>query len=64
MAAFGIEYARVSRVTSGRDLIAEMNTTNENSGRPYRIRLAVDPYEADNGRVRFTEALLTEEASS
>lgn len=60
MKTFAIAYQRISRVTSGKDLIAEMNETNANAGRPYRIRLAVDPYKADNGNARFTEPLTYE----
>ena len=55
MAAFGIEYSRVSVVTDGRELLDEMQATNESGTRPYKIRLAVDPYKADNGRARFVE---------
>ncbi|HSX22871.1 MAG TPA: hypothetical protein VLE97_08880 [Gaiellaceae bacterium] len=55
MASFGTEYERIAVVTDGRDLIAEINETNASGERPYRIRLAVDPYKADNGRVRFVE---------
>ena len=60
MKAFSIAYAHVSRVSSGKDLIAELNETNASGGRPYRIRLAVDPYKADNGKARFTEPLTYE----
>jgi len=60
MGAFEIEYKRVAIVTDGPELIDEITTMNKTSGRPYRIRLAVDPYKMDNGRVRFSEALLEE----
>jgi hypothetical protein len=55
MAAFGIEYARVALVTDGRELLDEIKATNARGERPYWIRVAVDPYKADNGRVRFSE---------
>jgi hypothetical protein len=58
MEGFGIEYGRVSIVTHGRTLFDEIKALNETGERPYRIRLAVDPYKADNGCVRFSEALL------
>jgi hypothetical protein len=58
MEAFEIEYTRVSIVTDGRDLFDNIKELNATGERPYRIRLAVDPYRADNGRVRFSEALL------
>jgi hypothetical protein len=61
MKDFGVEYARVAIVTDGAALVIEMATLNANSGRPYRVRLAVDPYKADNGHVRFLEAALPEE---
>ena len=57
MGAFGIGYVRVSVVTDGGELIDEIQKTNARGDRPYRIRLAVDPYKADNGRVRFVEPL-------
>jgi hypothetical protein len=57
MKTFSLAYAHVSRVSSGKDLIAELNAMNTSGGRPYRIRLAVDPYKADNGKARFTEPL-------
>ena len=57
MAAIGIEYARVALVTDGRELLDEIAETNARGGRPYRLRMAVDPYKADNGRVRFAEPL-------
>lgn len=60
MSSFEISYERVARVTDGPELIAEVNATNERGDRPYRIRLAVDPYKGDNGRVRFVEPLLEE----
>ncbi len=63
MTAFGIAYARVAVVTDGRELIDEIQATNARGERPYRIRLAVDPYKADNGRVRFVELLMSQEVS-
>lgn len=62
MTTLGIDYARIAFVRDGRELIDEINTLNATGGRPYRIRLAVDPYKADNGRVRFTEPLAHEVA--
>lgn len=62
MRDFDIEYERVATVTSGKELIDEINATNAEGSRPYRIRLAVDPYKADNGRVRFVEPLSDQEA--
>ena len=41
-------------------LLDELQATNESGARPYRLRIAVDPYKADNGRVRFVEPLLQE----
>ena len=61
MASFGIRYERVALVTNGGELIDEINTTNEDGVRPYRMRLAVDPYKTDNGRVRFAEPLELQE---
>ena len=55
MAAFGIEYERVAVVTDGRELLDELQAANESGTRPYKLRLAVDPYKADNGRARFVE---------
>jgi hypothetical protein len=55
MTAFGIEYARIAIVTDGRELLDEMQATNESGARPYKLRLAVDPYKADNGRARYVE---------
>ena len=62
MKTIGIDYARVAIVRDGSELIDEINTLNATGGRPYRIRLAVDPYKADNGRVRFVEPLTQEVA--
>jgi hypothetical protein len=61
MTAFKIDYARVAVVTDGSELLDDIRATNTTGTRPYRIRLAVDPYKADNGRVRFTEPLLSQE---
>lgn len=55
MTSFEIEYLRVAVVTDGRELVDEMAASNDSGVRPYRIRLAVDPYKADNGRMRFVE---------
>lgn len=65
MQTLGIKfkYKHVSIVTNGRDLINEIRAKNATSGRPYRIRLAVDPYKAANGHIRFTEVLLSKEVS-
>lgn len=57
MKNIGIDYERVAIVRDGRELIEEINTLNASGGRPYRIRLAVDPYKAENDRVRFVEPL-------
>ncbi len=61
MASFEINYARVAVVTNGGELLDEIQATNESDARPYRLRLAVDPYKADNGRVRFVEPLMSQE---
>jgi hypothetical protein len=61
MKVFQIDYARVAIVTNGGELIDEMAALNKTSGRPYRVRLAVDPHKADNGRIRFVEVALPEE---
>lgn len=63
MKTIGIDYARIAFVRDGSELIDEINTMNATGGRPYRIRLAIDPYKADNGRVRFSEPLAQEEPS-
>ena len=63
MKTLGIDYARMAIVRDDSELIDEIQTLNANGGRPYRIRLAVDPYKADNGRVRFVEPLAHEEKS-
>lgn len=55
MTAFGITYERVAIVTSGRELIDEVEAKNHTEERPYRVRLAVDPYKTAEGRLRFTE---------
>lgn len=60
MTAFGIAYERVAIVTSGRELIDEIEAKNRTEERPYRVRLAVDPYKTAEGRVRFTEPLFEE----
>jgi hypothetical protein len=56
MPDFGIDYARIAKVTSGVELLEEIDRLNQR-GRPYRIRLAVEPYKTENGRVRFIEAI-------
>jgi len=57
MTILGISYERLARVTDGIELIDEIEATNARGERPYKLRLAVDPYKADNGRVRFVEPL-------
>jgi hypothetical protein len=59
MTTFGIVYNRVAIVTDGRELLDEIAAMNAQGDRPYQIRLAVDPYKADNGRLRYTEPLST-----
>lgn len=61
MRVLAIGYTRVSMVTDGRQLLDEVAATNAAGERPYRLRIAVDPYKADNGRVRFVEPLAIEE---
>lgn len=60
MAAFDIAYARIAIVTNGRELLDEIEERNRTGDRPYRVRLAVDPYKTEEGRVRFTEPMPTE----
>ena len=55
MADIGIGYERVALVTDGRELLDEIMALNARGERPYWLRVAVDPYKADNGRVRFVE---------
>lgn len=62
MESLGIGYEHTAIVTSGHELLADIKTVNESGDRPYRIRLAVDVYKADNGRVRFLEAQAPEES--
>jgi hypothetical protein len=62
MASIGIGYARVALVTNGGELLDEIKATNEGGERPYQLRLAIDPYKADNGRVRFLEVPALEES--
>lgn len=57
MASFAIDYERVALVTSGSELLAEIKETNVQGGRPYQLRIAIDAYKLDNGRVRFVEPL-------
>lgn len=64
MATFGIDYARVAVVTDGAEVLDDIEKTNQKGDRPYRLRLAVEPYKADNGRVRFVEPLMSQEESS
>ena len=55
MADFEVGYARVAVVTDGVELLDDIRAMNASGGRPYQIRLAIDPHKADNGRVRFVE---------
>lgn len=58
MSVFKIAYERVSIVTSGRELLDEIEANNQTGGRPYRVRLAVDPHKTEEGRVCFTEPMV------
>ena len=60
MRAFDIAYERVAIVTSGRELMDEVEANNRTGTRPYRVRLAVDPYKTEDGRVRFSEPMVEE----
>ena len=62
MDAIGIQYERVALVTNGGELLDEVAATNARGERPYRLRIAVDPYKMDNGRVRFAEPLMSQES--
>jgi len=57
MRIFKIGYQRISKVTDGKDFIADIEATNQSGGRSYRIRIAIDPYRGPNGRLRFVEPL-------
>lgn len=57
MQGFGIEYGRVSVVTDQYELLDDIEAVNQSEQRPYRIRLAIDAYKTEDGRVRFTEPL-------
>lgn len=57
MTVWGITYERVAIVTSGRELIDEIEALRRTGKRPYRVRLAIDPYITAEGRVRFTEPM-------
>jgi len=60
MGVLGIEYAGVAHVPDGIELFGEIAAMNARGERPYRLRLAVDAYKADNGRIRFTEPAVQE----
>lgn len=62
MRELAISYTRVSVVTDGSQLLDEVGATNAAGNRPYRLRIAVDPYKAESGRVRFVEPLSFEES--
>lgn len=64
MRSFDISYDRVACVTDGAALFAEIDELNRRGGRPYQIRIAVDPYKTPDGRARFFELLKDAAASS
>lgn len=54
MKAYNLEYESIKVVTDGREFVSGIDEENT-KGRPYRIRIAVDAYKHENGRIRYTE---------
>ena len=63
MKSIDVTYAKVVVVWSGPELLASIAETNATGDRPYRIRIAVNPYKTEEGRVRFLEPLPANEDS-
>jgi hypothetical protein len=63
MKAVDVAYEKVVVVWSGPELLASVAETNATGDRPYRIRIAVNPYKTVDGRVRFLEPLPAQEDS-
>ena len=63
MKSVDIAYEKVVVVWSGPELLASIAETNAAGDRPYRIRIAVNPYKTEDGRVRFLEPLPAKEDS-
>ena len=63
MKSIDVTYAGVVVVWSGPELLASIAETNATGDRPYRIRIAVNPYKTEDGRVRFLEPLPAKEDS-
>ena len=57
MKSVDVAYEKVVVVWSGPELLASIAETNATGDRPYRIRIAVNPYKTEDGRVRFLEPL-------
>jgi hypothetical protein len=63
MKSIDIAYEKIVVVWSGPELLASIVETNATGGRPYRIRIAVNPYKTEDGRVRFLEPLPAKESA-
>ena len=63
MKSFDIAYEKVIVVFDGPELLASIAEENTTCGRPYRIRIAINPHKTDDGRVRFLEPLSATEAT-
>jgi hypothetical protein len=61
MKSIDVTYEKIVVVWSGQELLASIAETNATGDRPYRIRIAIDPYKTENGLVRFLEPLPAKE---
>lgn len=55
IAEYLIHYDRIQQVTDGGDFVDSIQEENARGGRPYELRIAVDPYKHENGNMRWTE---------
>jgi hypothetical protein len=58
MADLAIDFDRIQRIIDGQVFLESVEENNAAGGRPYRLRVAVDPYKLPNGNIRFVEPFL------
>ena len=57
---YNVRYDRIKQLSDGRAFIASLS---DNTHLPYRLRVIVDAYKHANGRIRFIEIFMQDEAN-
>lgn len=58
MMEFDLHFDRIKEVMNGPEFLDSIREDIRKGGRSYELRVAVDAYKHENGRIRFTEIFL------